>query len=397
MKESKVQLKTDSQASTWQSVNQYANLVRNTSSGNYYARFRVGGKLIWKSLKTKAVTVAAMRANDLIKETRTNAASGDLETKSSPTFADAIAAYRQNGFRPIEPRTKKDAKQLKPAALCYYEERIAGLLKSWPGLDKIEVRKATERDCTKWAARCRKEASATVFNHTLGILRNLFEFGINAGCRYDNPARKIMRESEKGKTLELPSADQFAAFVKEIEQSGSRHSKPCAELVQFFAYSGFRKGEAAYITWADCDMERGQITARGHPETGLKNRIAGETRIVPMIPNMRQLLERMRSARQEEPSNALVMRVRECQKAMDRAAKKIGMTRITHHDLRHLFATRCIESGVDIPTVARWMGHKDGGALAMRVYGHLRDQHSAEMAQKVSFSTSVPPAAKLTQ
>ena len=80
------------------------------------------------------------------------------------------------------------------------------------------------------------------------------------------------------------------------------------------------------------------------------------------------------------------MKVRECQKAMDRAAKVVGMPRITHHDLRHLFATRCIESGVDIPTVSRWLGHKDGGALAMKVYGHLRDQHSTAMAQKVTFS-----------
>ena len=40
------------------------------------------------------------------------------------------------------------------------------------------------------------------------------------------------------------------------------------------------------------------------------------------------------------------------------------------HDLRHFFATTCIESGVDIPTVSRWLGHKDGGALAMRLYGH---------------------------
>lgn len=34
--------------------------------------------------------------------------------------------------------------------------------------------------------------------------------------------------------------------------------------------------------------------------------------------------------------------------------------RITHHDLRHLSATTCIESGVDVPTVARWLGHRDG-------------------------------------
>jgi integrase len=53
--------------------------------------------------------------------------------------------------------------------------------------------------------------------------------------------------------------------------------------------------------------------------------------------------------------------------------------------LRHLFATRCIESGVDIPTVSRWLGHVDGGALAMKTYGHLRREHSAAMAQKVKF------------
>ena len=154
------------------------------------------------------------------------------------------------------------------------------------------------------------------------------------------------------------------------------------------AYGGFRKTEAAFITWADCDFGRGKITVRGEPETGLKGRGAGETREVPMIPEMKQLLGKMRRERMNEAPDKTVMRVRECQKAMDRAAKNIGMGRITHHDLRHLFATRCIESGVDIPTVSRWLGHKDGGALAMKVYGHLRDAHSADMAKRVSFSTS---------
>jgi integrase len=59
--------------------------------------------------------------------------------------------------------------------------------------------------------------------------------------------------------------------------------------------------------------------------------------------------------------------------------------RITHHDLRHLFATRCIEAGVDIPTVSRWLGHQDGGALCMKTYGHLRDEHSKTEALKVTF------------
>jgi hypothetical protein len=48
-----------------------------------------------------------------------------------------------------------------------------------------------------------------------------------------------------------------------------------------------------------------------------------------------------------------------------------------------MFATRCIESAVDIPTAARWLGHQDGGALLGRVYFHLADAHSREMAGRV--------------
>lgn len=40
-----------------------------------------------------------------------------------------------------------------------------------------------------------------------------------------------------------------------------------------------------------------------------------------------------------------------------------------HHDLQHLFATKCIESRVDIPPVARWLEHKDGGVLALKTSG----------------------------
>jgi integrase len=80
-----------------------------------------------------------------------------------------------------------------------------------------------------------------------------------------------------------------------------------------------------------------------------------------------------------------ILQVGKCSEALTRACKEVGISRLTHHDLRHLFATRCIESGVDILTVSHWLGHKDKGALAMRTYGHLRNEHSQAMAQKVKF------------
>jgi hypothetical protein len=50
---------------------------------------------------------------------------------------------------------------------------------------------------------------------------------------------------------------------------------------------------------------------------------------------------------------------------------------------------RCIEGGVDIPTVSRWLGHKDRGAMAMKISGHLRREHSIAHAQKASFASDV--------
>ena len=134
---------------------------------------------------------------------------------------------------------------------------------------------------------------------------------------------------------------------------------------------------AFVITWLDCDFVREEIIVRGDPEEGTKN---SEMRRVPMIAEMNELLARLRKERRKESPATRVMHISQCQIAMDRAAKKVGIPHLTHHDLRHLFATRCIESGVDIPTVSRWLGHKDGGVLAMKVYGHLRNQHSASMA-----------------
>jgi len=38
-----------------------------------------------------------------------------------------------------------------------------------------------------------------------------------------------------------------------------------------------------------------------------------------------------------------------------------------------------------MPTVSRWLGHLDGGALAMRTYGRMHNEHSQALAQKAKF------------
>ena len=362
--------------SDWQKT-PYANLIRYIPSGTYFARLRVKGKLIRRTLKTKTLSVAKLRLADLEKMERKRASVSVAVLQGKMTFGDALDAYQK--------RVQTDP-NLKPKTKEYSIFRIKALLKSWPGLNNKDVSKVSRAECDAWSLKNGREVSSSSHNYTVSILRRVFQIAIEAGARYDNPALAALRVKQRTlKQIKLPESSQFENLVEVIKSSGSGFAKPSAELVQFLAYGGFRKSEASHITWGDCDFAAGKIIVRGSPETGLKCRQVGENRIVPMISEMRQLLEKIRVGKKPE-LNQPVMQVFECKKSITTACKKLGIPRFTHHDLRHLFATRCIESGVDIPTVSRWLGHRDGGALAMKVYGHLRDQHSTNMAQKVVFA-----------
>jgi site-specific recombinase XerD len=59
---------------------------------------------------------------------------------------------------------------------------------------------------------------------------------------------------------------------------------------------------------------------------------------------------------------------------------------LSQHDLRHVFATRCVEAGVSWKVLAEWLGHEDGGVLAASTYCHLRREHEAEMASRLGKS-----------
>lgn len=271
---------------------------------------------------------------------------------------------------------------IKPATRQYRRRCLTALKRSWPGLAETDMKRVTSAQCRDWAAKFAKAYSPTMYNNTVGTLRMIFDIAVKAGVRFGNPAAEVGKVKVRPKRLQLPSLEQFHAMVKVIAEGGGRFSRDCADLVSFLAYGGFRKGEAAAVRWTDCDFEKGRIFVAGDEAHGTKNH---ETRWVPMNSAMSTLLTRIRTARPDEAPSTEVMKVQECQKAMDRACKLLKIDRITHHDLRHFFATSCIEAGIDIPTVSRWLGHKDGGALAMRVYGHLRDHHSQAMAQKVTF------------
>lgn len=344
-------------------------------SGRYYCRVHAGGKEHWRNLQTEHFQVAQARLADAVAEIRGGVAKSAGTRLRRMTFKDAADLFMEN------PTRDSDAKA---STVTYWQEIVASILASWPEVAPMDVRKIKTSQVREWSDRFAAKYSASRYNSALSAMRNIFKRAIREGVRYDNPAEddEITRRKVRAKMPSLPPADRFGEFVTEIEGAGGRFSSDCADFVRGLAYTGLRRGEAKWLLWRHLDFKTGRIRVTGGAD-GTKNH---EERFVPMIADARTLFERMRKGRGEEGKDSPVFLVNEAQKAIDRAAMRVGIDRITHHDLRHLFATQCIESGVDIPTLSRWLGHKDGGVLAMKTYGHLRDEHSERQAKLVSFA-----------
>ena len=62
----------------------------------------------------------------------------------------------------------------------------------------------------------------------------------------------------------------------------------------------------------------------------------------------------------------------------------VGFNDFGFHDCRHRFVSRCVMAGIDYMTIAKWLGHQDGGILVGKVYGHLSDEHRKRMAQRLT-------------
>jgi len=352
-------------------------------SGRYYVRVYRDGKQVWKALKTKHRGLAEAHLQKFLSQYRQTTASATVKTADNRqlTFGEAVAAHLQNIVDGVA------ARRMKASTQRYWEQIFTATRKSWPELWDRELRRVAENECDSWARRFVRKTSPQRFNNAIAGLRHVFALGIDKGAIYLNPADKLTRVPIRQRQLELPTQTQFLALVETIANAGGGCSRDCADFVEGLATTGVRKSEAAEIEWRDLDFQNGEVVVRGVDGTATKN---WQVHRVPMIPRARQLFERMQAERADEPLTEKVFRVREAQRSIEHACKKLGIKRITHHDLRHLFATTCIESGVDVPTVSRWLNHKDGGALAMKTYGHLRREHSIAQAKRVTFGEPEP-------
>ena len=109
-------------------------------------------------------------------------------------------------------------------------------------------------------------------------------------------------------------------------------------------------------------------------------------RVIPMpeyITNMlRQDFETTQTPYVVENKKGERMSIRSYQYLFEKLTERAGVRKLNFHALRHTFATRAVECGMDIKTVADIMGHQNA-SITLNRYAHCMLDHKIEMMQKL--------------
>ena len=334
-------------------------------TGNYYAFVKNAGRRIHRSLDTKDRKLAERRLADF--KTRTSDLANGPDANA--TFGILARHWLDINRHALSVGTAKRKTQ--------YIEAIE------PFFNGIALRHIRPVHCERWVLERGGHLSASSFNHELELMKAVFEFARQRGLILDNPAAHIARMKINQPQISVPTRGQLKALVEAIRMSDGRidsqaKAKAGADLVEILAYSGCRLGEARALLWKHVNFDSNRLIVPG-------TKSDSSNRVIPMSAPLRDLLEWLQS---ENPGASLsdhIAKHKSARKCLETACRKLGLPVFYHHAMRHFFATCAIESGVDVPTVSRWLGHKDGGQLAMKVYAHLRPIHSDAMIAQVSF------------
>ena len=149
--------------------------------------------------------------------------------------------------------------------------------------------------------------------------------------------------------------------------------------------TGLRRGELLALRWCDIDIPGGRLTLTGtSAKTGLTRRLPLNSEAATVLQTWRTCV----TAESGEPDDDAVVfagpdgdpmfSLKTAWKKIATAAKLRGFT---FHDLRHTFASKLVQAGVDLNTVRELLGHRDI-KMTLRC-AHLAPEHHAAAVAKL--------------
>lgn len=237
-----------------------------------------------------------------------------------------------------------------------------------------------------------KGLSANTVNTVITVLQNSLKSAFAFGELKEYTAYKIKRPKAKENQVSCFSL----AEQKKIEQEVLQGKKDKLYGIILCLYTGLRIGELLALTWNDIDLTNKTLTVSkschyGKVENGKFERRTDlpktltSRRIIPIPKQMLEILKRIKKRSESEyvvASKEKPMSVRAYQKSFELLLKKLKIPHRGFHALRHTFATRALECGMDVKTLSEILGHKNA-SITLNRYVHSLMEHKQEMMNKL--------------
>lgn len=226
-------------------------------------------------------------------------------------------------------------------------------------LGSYTISDITPKDIAKYMRNLASQgyAQKTISNRRI-VINKIFEYAIIEGDIQYNPCSSVQLPTGLKKTVR-----GAASLTDEDKIKETNHAWLFPKIA---IYTGLRKGEILALKWSDIDFEKEIIyitKSVGHdnsrPFIKTPKTEAG-CRIVPLVKPLKALLK----SQQKQPDQYIIsdtgdspLTEKRFQTLYRKYKEEVGIT-ATAHQLRHSFATVCIEKGVDIKSVSEILGHK---------------------------------------
>jgi len=237
-----------------------------------------------------------------------------------------------------------------------------------------------------------KGLSANSINGIIIVIRNSISYAHNLGLIEELTVDRIKRPRSQEKAVECFSVSE----QKLIEQAVLADKRDKMIGILLCLYTGLRLGELLALEWSDIDFTQCELTVSkschdGKDEDGNYCRITdtpktnSSKRIIPIpkqiIPHLREVKKRSISP-YVVANGGKIVTVRSYQRSFDLLQKKIKIPHHGFHALRHTFATRAIECGIDVKSLSEILGHKDP-TITLKRYVHSLMAHKKEYMNRL--------------
>lgn len=352
----------------------------------YWMQFMVDGRRVRKSTKC----TSRRDAEEVERAYRTQLAKGEVgfeEKKRVPCFKEAVAEFLKwtHQEHSTKRNTSRRAETASKALLVFFGDKSIDQIsvedvekfKQWrknqkkqaPNRKLIKNSKATSTSVIK---------PATV-NRELATLRVLLNYFIRKDVIIKNPVSRVKFIKDDDEHTRVVSSDEERLYLMACSQ-------PLQDVATIMVDTGMRPSEVCCLEWKNVNLEKGFVfvqqgktkaARRKIPLTDRTHRVFSARRTnaegVFVFPGMRGVDNNQHIVKLNNAHNGAIIR------------SKVERFRL--YDLRHTFATRAAEAGIDLVTLAALMGHSRVQML-MR-YAHPTEQHQFEAIKRMETAREV--------